>query len=103
MFDIPIELFLGLIVSALALAVFGLMRNPQMMLMLLIAGVFIFTLTALTDNIIMGKIPESSTVSGATTTYTLVDNPYPLTDMPKMLIAMIGAVLMLIGAVFTIK
>lgn len=98
-FCIPIELFLGIIATALGIGIFGMIKNPQVPLLIAISGIFIFVLAAFTQGIILGKIPESSTVDGDTTSYVMVDNVFEFTDIYKVLVAMIGVTFMIVGAI----
>ena len=63
----------------------------------LIGGAMITFWSLITDAILMGKIPDTSIVSGSTTTFTFVDNPYVFTQWPKILIAVIGSIIVLVG------
>src|SRR5574342_1420712 len=101
--EIPIELFLGFIGMSIGLAIFGFVRNPQIPAMLVFAGIFILMVSVMTDSIIMGKIPESSTVTGATTDYVMVDNIFIFTELNKVLFALVGVVCMLSGAIMVSK
>lgn len=62
--DIPVELFLGLVGTSIALAIFGFIRNPQIPAMLCFGGIFILVLAVSTDNIITDTIPLVSTTEG---------------------------------------
>ena len=95
--NIPIELFLGFIAISISLAIFGFIRNPQIPAMLAFAGIFIMFIAVTTDNIIMGKIPVESVVSGSTTSYTFEDNTFQFTEIPKTIFALIGVICMLCG------
>ena len=101
--DIPIELFLGFIVVSIALAIFGFMRQPQIPATIVMGGMFILTLAVTTDTIIMGKIPTQSVDSGATTTYTFIDNTYEFTEMPKVLVSLIGVMAMILGGLMVMR
>lgn len=55
MFDIPVELFLGFVAMSIVVLPIGLKASPRAgMTMFMLGGIFIFTMMALTDNIIMG-------------------------------------------------
>lgn len=94
--DIPIEIFLSFIAFSLVTGIIGLWKRTP--LMLFIAGAMITFWAIITDNIILGKIPESSIVSGLTTTYTFIDNPFEFTQWHKIFFALIGSVIMIAGA-----
>lgn len=53
--DIPIELFSLFIGTSIALAIFGFLRNPQIPAMLVFGGMFILTMSVMTDNIILNQ------------------------------------------------
>jgi len=94
--DIPIELFGFFLGVSMVLVGIGLTKRQGVAMFA--GGLFIIFIAVLTDNIIMGKIPESSTVSGSVTTYVMVDNPFSFTEWHKILMALIGVVIMVIGA-----
>jgi hypothetical protein len=99
--DIPVELFLGFIGTTLIMVIIGIARQPQIPALIVFAGMFLLTWTLIADNIIMGKIPDTSIVSGSTTTYTLVDNLYPFTEIVKVIFSFFSVSLMLVGALLT--
>ena len=98
--NIPLEIFLSFIGLSIATGLMGLLSNlkQKIPLTLFIAGSMITFLAVITDNIIMGKIPESSTTVGSTTTYVMVDNPYEFTQWVKILFALTGSMIMMLGA-----
>lgn len=96
--NIPIELFavfLGVSLTFLAIGI-----SKRVGVSIFIAGVFILTISAMTDNIIMGKIPVESTTSGATTTYVFEDNLFQFSELHKVVLALIGIFIMLIGVMY---
>lgn len=93
--DIPIELFS--IFLALNLVFIGIGVAKKMPVLILSAGVFIITLSALTDNIIMDRVPTSSTDSGSSHTYLYTPSVFKFTEWPKTLFSLVGAIMMLIG------
>jgi hypothetical protein len=101
--DIPIELFLGFTGLSIALALFGFCRNPQIPATIVMGGMFILFLAVSTDNVIMGKIPVTSVDSGATTTYTFIDNTFEFTDMPKVIFALLGVMCMVLGGLMVMR
>lgn len=103
MVNIPVELFLGFIGISVGMAIFGFIRNPQIPAMMVFAGMFILSIAVITTGVIMGKIPESSSVSGSTTTYVMVDNIFIFTELPKTLFGLLGAIFMLSGALMVVK
>jgi len=94
--DIPIEIFLSFMGLSFAMGVIGLWQKIP--LVLLIAGAIITFWAITTDNIILGKIPITSTSSGSITTYAFIDNIFEFTQYPKILFGLIGSVVMLAGA-----
>lgn len=94
--DIPYEILLGFIFGTMAMSIIGVWK--QIPLMMFIGGAIITFLIVITDNIIMGIMPDTSSVSGSTTTYTLVNDLYPLDQWVKILFALMGSVFMLGGA-----
>lgn len=54
MFDIPFELFIGFIGLCLSFLVIGLAWNPKIPILIMLAGLMIFPMISLTDNLIMG-------------------------------------------------
>ncbi len=97
--DIPIEIFLGFMGLSFAMAVMSFMPKTKQPFLLFIAGVMITFMSVTTDNIIMGKIPITSTVSGSTTTYAFIDNLFEFTQWHKILFALIGSIMLIVGAV----
>lgn len=99
----PVELFLGFVAVAISVAVFGFMRQPQIPAMISFAGVFIMFISVMLGGIIMGKIPEESTVSGSTTAYTMVDNVFDFQGFPQMIFGFMGAMMALAGGLMVYK
>ena len=97
--NIPIELF-GML-SAISLVVFGIGVAKKIGVVCVAGGLLLMTVGLLTDNLIMGKIPASSTLSGSTTTYTLVDNTFQFTYWHKILFVFMGAILAIVGVLIS--
>lgn len=107
--DIPVELFLGFIGITLIMTVIGLMRDPRIPLVIMVAGMFIFPFVAITDKIIMGYETElitntsANTTSNATvTSYTYGDAKpiyYDFTEYPKLFFGIYGSGLIFLGAI----
>ena len=93
--DIPIELFLGFIGLSFGVGIIGLWQKIP--LALLLSGAMLMFWAVITDIIIMGKIPITSTVSGSVTTYAFIDNTFEFTQYPKILFGIIGSVLSIAG------
>lgn len=100
---IPLEMFLGFMVLSVSMAIIGLIRQPQIPAMITFAGMFILTMTVVISGVIMGKVPESSTLAGATTNYVMVDNVFEFTNIVKVLFALMSAVFILTGAIMVSK
>jgi len=94
--DIPVEIFLGFIAISFILIGIGLVRKIPAMIVF--AGFFVLTWSVMPDNIIMGQIPTTSTVSGAVTTYEFEPDLFPFTEMVKVIFAFFSLVLILMGA-----
>jgi len=94
--DIPFEVFVMFVGTAIAMSIIGIWKKTP--LLLFIGGSLIAFWVIMTDNIIMGSIPQSSSVSGLTTTYVMVDNLYPFTEYPKILFALLGSMMGIAGA-----
>ena len=94
---VPIEIFLPFIALAFALAVLSFLPKTKNYFLLLIAGSMITFWALITDTIIMEKIPITSTVSGAVTTYAFIDSTFEFTQWPKIFFALIGSIMMLAG------
>jgi len=100
--NIPVELFLGGIVVSIALAIFGFIRQPQIPVMLVVGGMFILTIAVMTDGVIMGKIPITSTSTSSTVvTYEFVDNVYAFDELAKVMFALMGVMCMLCGGLMS--
>ena len=64
MFDLPIELFILWFAGSAIFIIFGLFsRDPKMGFMVVLGGVMIFPMVALTDNILMGYADTGETTS----------------------------------------
>lgn len=101
MVNIPFELFISFVSISVVLTLFGIMKSIPVLLVA--GGLFIITMTVLTDNIIMGKVPASSTTSGSTTTYVMVDNLFAFTQWHKILFSFFGAISMLSAGIVVYK
>lgn len=99
----PVELFLGFVAVAISVAIFGFMRNPQIPAMIAFAGIFIMFISIMLGGIIMGKMPDTSVVSGSTTTYTLEDNVFDFSGFPQMIFGFMGAMMALVGGLMVYK
>lgn len=77
MVNIPIELFGGFIGISLFLVIVGFLTNPRMPILLFIAGVFVFTQVAITENLVMGYSEERSVLVAQLT----VDDQTSITHM----------------------
>jgi len=99
--DTPVELFAILIGVACVIVAVGLAK--KLGVALAIGGMFILMIGLVTDNIILGQVPQSSTTSGATTTYLMVDNPFPLESWHKVLLSLLGIFLCLLGGILSFK
>ena len=97
--DIPVELFLGFI--GISLVMVGISLAKQIPAIMVFGGMFMLIWVVVTDNIIMGKIPTTSTVSGSVTTYDFEDNLFPLTDWGKVIFSLFAVIMMLVGALIT--
>jgi len=95
MVAIPIELFALFIAVPIVLIGIGLFS--RLGVMIAVGGIFLMLLGALTDVIIMGKIPKQSTTSGSTTTYVMVDNSFLFTQWHKIMMLLMGITLMLMS------
>lgn len=95
--EIPIELFSVFIGIFISIGIFGFIRQPQIPVMIVVSGIFILTLGAITTEIDMGAIPTNSTTTGSTTTYNFRDNPFDFTEMHKTLMLLVGAIFMFVG------
>jgi hypothetical protein len=96
--NIPIELFALFLGTSLALLGLGLVKKTGVIIT--ISGMFVLFTSAITDLIIMGSIPESSTVSGSTTTYVMVDNTFEFTELHKIFLAVVGIFIMIVGFLY---
>jgi hypothetical protein len=61
MVDIPVELFFGFIGMSVVLLIIGLIREPKIPATVVFAGMFMLTITMVTDNIIMGFATDGGT------------------------------------------
>jgi hypothetical protein len=95
---LPVELFLGFMAMCIGVAIFGFVRNPQVPAMLAFAGIFILFIAVMTSGIIMGSVPESSSTSGSTTTYDMIDNTFDFRGFPQMIFGLLGGIMMLTSA-----
>lgn len=94
----PVELFLGFIAMAIAMAIFGFMRQPQIPAMVSFAGIFILFISIMISGLIMGKIPtESIEVSASTTQYEFTDNVFDFTGFPQVIFGFVGSIMALTG------
>lgn len=93
----PVELFLGFIAMAIAMAIFGFMRQPQIPAMVSFAGIFILFISIMLSGIIMGKMPDSSVTSGSTTNYNMTDNVFDFTGFPQVIFGFVGSIMALTG------
>jgi hypothetical protein len=96
--NIPIELFAIFLGVSMALLGVGLAKKVGAII--LCSGMFVLFTAIITDFIIMGSIPSSSTVSGSTTTYVMVDNLFEFTELHKIFMSIVGIFIMLIGVLF---
>lgn len=87
---------MGFIFGTIAMSIIGVWK--QIPLMMFIGGALITFLIVITDNIIMGSIPDFSVDAGATTTYTMQNNLYALDQWVKIIFAVMGSVFMIGGA-----
>jgi len=94
---VPIEIFLPFIALSLVLAIIGFMSKTKNYSLLLIGGAMITFWALITDTIILGKIPITSTVSGSVTTYAFIDNTFEFTQWPKIFFGLVGSIIMLAG------
>jgi hypothetical protein len=94
---IPIEIFLPFIGLAFAIAVIAFLPKNKQPFLLMLSGFMIAFWAVITDTIILGKIPDTSTVSGSVTTYAFIDNTFDFTQYPKILFGLIGSLLFLSG------
>jgi hypothetical protein len=97
--EIPIELFA--IFLGVSVAILGVGLAKKVGAIVMCSGMLIMFTAIITDFIIMGKIPESSTTSGSTTTYVMADNLFQFTELHKVLMAVIGVFIMIIGVLFS--
>jgi len=95
MTDIPIELFA--IFVAIPIAIIGIGLFIRLGALVAVGGMLLIVVGLLTDVLIMGKIPESSTSSGSTTTYVMVDNLFIFTEWHKIVMLLMGVFIMLIS------
>lgn len=102
-FDILLELFMGFIGVSIALAIFGLVRNPQIPAMVAFGGMFILVIAVSTDNIITGQLVDTSSTSGPITDYSYTPDKFPFTELPKLLFSLIGVVMILTGGLMVYK
>jgi hypothetical protein len=102
--NIPIELFALFSGISIALLAVGLAKKENGGgVIISISGMFILFTAVITDFIIMGSIPVSSTVSGSTTTYVMADNLFEFTYLHKLFLAIVGIFLMLVGYLYGSK
>jgi hypothetical protein len=94
--EIPIEVFAILIGTALVIMTIGLAKKVGVALA--VSGMFIIVLALLTDVIILGVMPETSTTVGDTTTYTLINNTFEFTEWHKIIMMLMGSMIMILGA-----
>lgn len=99
----PVELFLGFIVMSVAIGIFGFIRQPQIPAMLAFGGIFILFISVMVGGIIMGTIPQDSTSSGDTTSYTMIDNTFDFRGFPQMVFGLMGGIMMLTGGLMVAK
>jgi hypothetical protein len=66
-------------------------------ILVFIGGIFMFSMSILTDNIDMGSIPTSSVASGSTITYNYVQDLFVFDQWPKILFGMFSGIIMLTG------
>lgn len=98
MTSIPIELFAIFCGLAVVFVAIGLSKKEHGGgSIVFTAGAFLLITGLLTDIIILGKVPQSSTTVGSTTTYVMVDNTFTFTQWHKVLMSMISVILMLVG------
>jgi hypothetical protein len=94
---VPIEIFLPFIAIAFSMSVIAFLPKTKQPFLLMLAGFMIAFWAIITDEITLGKIPLTSTVSGSVTTYAFTDNNFEFTQYPKILFGLIGSVLFLSG------
>jgi hypothetical protein len=97
MTDIPIEIFSVMLGTMIAIGVIGLWKNNPMVMF--ISGALITFLGIITDTIVLGQLPVTSTVSGSTTTYVFASNNFIFTEWHKIIFMLIGSVAMIFGAI----
>lgn len=100
---IPIEVFGILAGFSIALSIFGFIRQPQIPASLAFGGMILFTLGAVFNNIEMGQLVQTSSLSGTTTSYSYSPDLFPLTGISKVITILIGAVMMLFGALMVLR
>jgi len=96
---IPIELFLPFIAVSLAMAIIAFLPREKQPFLMMLSGFMIAFLSVITDTIILGKIPDTSVVSGSTTTYFFKDNTFDFNGWPKILFALVGSILFFVGTI----
>jgi len=100
---LPVEMYLGLVGISIAFAIFGFIRQPQIPAMLMFGGIFILFIGVMFNGIILGVQPESSTTTGSTTDYVMVNHGFDMSGVPQMLVGLIGAVMMLTSGIMVSK
>jgi len=95
MFDIPYQLFLGFVAISIIMVIVGIVGRKA--ILVFVGGIFMFSMSILTDNIDMGSIPTSSVASGSTITYNYVPDFFVFDQWPKILFGMFSAIIMLTG------
>jgi len=96
---IPIELFLPFIAVSLAMAIIAFLPREKQPFLMMLSGFMITFWSIMTDTIILGKIPDTSVVSGSTTTYFFKDNTFDFNGWPKILFALVGSILFFVGTI----
>lgn len=100
---LPVEIYLGFLGVSIGFAIFGFIRTPQVPAMLAMGGIFILVLAVMFNGVILGVEPESSTTTGDTTDYSMVNHGFDMSGMPQVLIALVGAVMMLTSGIMVSK
>lgn len=96
---LPVEIFAIFIGTSIFLGIAGLMRQPQIPALLAVGGILLFFVAIITSGVILGIKPDSSTTTGDTTTFDMVNNEYDMQGLPQVFGAIGGIVMMLYGGI----
>jgi len=96
---LPVEIFGIFVGISIFIGIVGFVRQPQIPAMLAMGGIMLFFISIITNGMILGVIPDSSTTAGATTTYDMEDNVFDFTGLPQIFGALTGVIMMLYGAI----